>query len=122
VFPILFAAGMSLIDTTDGVMMLGADLPHGVWPSADGTRVYVGLENADVLAAIDTLTNKVIATSPMGQGAQALIYVPNAVPDGDGTQNLEPLGLAGMTTHLKLASPSPKGGQAPTACRCSIRD
>ena len=22
-------------------------LPHGLWPSGDGTRVYVGLENAD---------------------------------------------------------------------------
>jgi DNA-binding beta-propeller fold protein YncE len=22
------------------------DLPHGIWPSGDGTRVYVGLENA----------------------------------------------------------------------------
>ena len=29
-------------------------LPHGIWPSGDGTRVYVGLENADALAAIDT--------------------------------------------------------------------
>ena len=91
------------------------DLPHGIWPSGDGTRVYVGLENADVLAAIDTLTNKVIATIPIGQGAQALAYVPNAVPEGDGMQHLEPLGLAGMATHLKLASPGAKGGQAPTS-------
>ena len=22
-------------------------LPHGIWPSGDGTRIYVGLENAD---------------------------------------------------------------------------
>jgi YVTN family beta-propeller protein len=29
-------------------------LPHGVWPSGDGTRVYVGLENNDLLTAIDT--------------------------------------------------------------------
>src|SRR6478752_6485575 len=42
-------------------------LPHGIWPSGDGTRVYVGLENEDRVAAIDTLTNKVIATSPIGQ-------------------------------------------------------
>ena len=91
------------------------DLPHGIWPSGDGTRVYVGLENADVLAAIDTLTNKVIATTPTGQGPQALIYVPNAVPEGDGTQNLQPIGLAGVATHLKLASPGAKGGQAPTS-------
>ena len=38
-------------------------LPHGIWPSGDGTRVYVGLENEDGITAIDTLTNKVIATS-----------------------------------------------------------
>src|SRR6201997_4475506 len=37
------------------------NLPHGVWPSGDGTRIYVGLENDDALAAIDTATNKVIA-------------------------------------------------------------
>ena len=60
-------------------------LPHGIWPSGDGTRVYVGLENEDRIAAIDTLTNKVIATSPIGQAAQAVVYVPNAVPD-DGTR------------------------------------
>src|SRR5271169_3089365 len=29
-------------------------LPHGIWPSGDGTRVYVGLENEDRIAAVDT--------------------------------------------------------------------
>jgi YVTN family beta-propeller protein len=80
-------------------------LPHGVWPSGDGTRVYVGLENEDRLAAIDTLTNEVIATIPIGQAAQAVNYVPNAVPDGDGRKGLQPLGLAGQATHLSLVSP-----------------
>src|SRR4029077_14489640 len=47
------------------------NLPHGVWPSGDGSRVYVGLENDDTLTAIDTLTNTVFATVPIGQGAQA---------------------------------------------------
>lgn len=78
------------------------NLPHGIWPSGDGTRVYVGLENADAMAAIDTLTNKVIATVPIGQAPQAVTYVPNAVPEGDGTQNTVPLGMAGQTTHLSL--------------------
>ncbi|MDE1993274.1 MAG: YncE family protein [Rhizobiaceae bacterium] len=78
------------------------NLPHGVWPSGDGTRVYVGLENADAFAAIDTLTNKVIATIPIGQAPQAVAYVPNAVPDGDGTQNLQPLGVAGQAAHLQM--------------------
>jgi YVTN family beta-propeller protein len=79
------------------------NLPHGVWPSGDGTRVYVGLENADALAAIDTRTNKAIATIPIGQAPQALVYVPNAVPDGDGMQSLQPLGIAGEAAHLSLA-------------------
>ncbi len=79
------------------------NLPHGIWPSGDGTRIYVGLENADALAAIDTLTNKVIATVPIGQAPQALAYVPNAVPEGDGTKGLQPLGVSGQAAHLTLA-------------------
>ncbi len=79
------------------------DLPHGLWPSGDGTRLYVGLENADAVAVIDTLENRVIATVPIGQAPQALVYVPEAVPAGDGTQNLQPLGAAGGAFHLKLA-------------------
>jgi YVTN family beta-propeller protein len=78
------------------------NLPHGLWPSGDGSRIYVGLENADAMAAIDTLTNRVIATVPIGQAPQAVTYVPNAVPEGEGTQNLQPLGLAGQSTHLVL--------------------
>ena len=93
-------------------------LPHGVWPSGDGTRVYVGLENADGMAAIDTLTNTVIATVPIGQAPQAIAYVPNAVPEGPGTQGLEPLGLAGQAVHLTLAAAGAKGAardRAPTS-------
>lgn len=78
------------------------NLPHGIWPSGDGTRVYVGLENADGMTAIDTITNKVIATVPIGQAPQAVNYVPNAVPDSDGTQNTQPLGVAGQATHITL--------------------
>jgi YVTN family beta-propeller protein len=80
------------------------NLPHGIWPSGDGSRVYVGLENADAMTVIDTLTNKVVANVPIGQAPQAVTYVPNAVPEGDGTQNTQPLGLAGQTTHLALMS------------------
>ena len=78
-------------------------LPHGVWPSGDGRRVYVGLENADALAAIDTATNTVIGTVPVGQAPQAIAYVSDAVPDGPGTANLQPPGLAGQAAHLVLA-------------------
>ena len=91
------------------------NLPHGVWPSGDGTRIYVGLENADALAAIDTLANKVIAIIPIGQAPQALVYVSDAVPDGAGTQNLQPLGIAGEAAHLALAPKGKVTGKAPTS-------
>lgn len=87
------------------------DLPHGVWPSGDGSRIYVGLENADRLAAIDTTTNRVVGTIPIGQAPQAIAYVPNAVPNGDGMANLQPLGVAGNTAHLALGA---RGGPAAT--------
>jgi YVTN family beta-propeller protein len=97
------------------------NLPHGIWPSGDGSRVYVGLENADQLAAIDTSSNKVIATIPIGQAPQALVYVPDAVPDGAGTQNLQPLGVAGQAVHFSLVS---KGGskEAKSATSVSLFD
>jgi len=78
-------------------------LPHGVWPSGDGTRIYVGLENGDALAVIDTATNKVVGNVPIGQAPQAIAYVSNAVMEGDGLLNLQPLGLAGSAAHLSLA-------------------
>jgi YVTN family beta-propeller protein len=94
-------------------------LPHGVWPSGDGARMYVGLENGDAMVAIDTKTNSVIAEVPIGQAPQAIAYVPNAVPEGDGATGLQPLGLAGEATHLSLVAATggksgPAGG-APTS-------
>jgi YVTN family beta-propeller protein len=92
------------------------NLPHGVWPSGDGSRVYVGLENADALAAIDTATNTVIANVPIGQAPQAIAYVPNAAPNPDDRQNLQPLGVAGQTDHLALAAKDgAKDGKVPTS-------
>ncbi|HEY4133447.1 MAG TPA: DUF305 domain-containing protein [Gemmatimonadaceae bacterium] len=90
-------------------------LPHGLWPSGDGSRMYVGLENDDKLVAIDVATNHVVASVPIGQAPQAVNYVPNAVPDGDGMQGLEPLGAARSATHLNLAAPGSKSPSAPTS-------
>jgi DNA-binding beta-propeller fold protein YncE len=111
-------------------------LPHGIWPSGDGTRVYVGLENEDRIAAVDTLTNRVIATSPIGQAAQAVVYVPDAIPmisdhgnaamtsmpsapERAGTENLQPLGTAGLSTQLWLAPAGQKAEKAPTSVSLS---
>jgi len=73
----------------------------------------------------------VIATSPIGQAPQALVYVPDAVPavsgtenaamtrmmvvpEGHGSSNLQPLGVAGQSAQLWLAPPGAKEEKAPT--------
>jgi YVTN family beta-propeller protein len=92
-------------------------LPHGLWPSGDGKRMYVGLENGDSLIAIDTTTNKVIAEVPIGQAPQAIVYVPGAVTEGSGTHGLQPLGVAGEAAHLAMAPPNAQvtASAAPTS-------
>lgn len=77
-------------------------LPHGLWPSGDGSRIYVGLENDDGVAVIDTATNKLIATIPIGQGPQGVAYVAGAVPSGNGLANLVPLDKAREKVKLAL--------------------
>jgi len=66
--------------------------------------------------AIDTLTNKVLANIPIGQTSQALVYVPNAVPEGPGTENLTPLGEAGNSARLHLEA----GGTAFPNAQASV--
>lgn len=66
-------------------------LPHGLWPSPDGKRVYVGLEYADQVQPVDLETMKALAPIQAGQSPQALLYAPNAVTKGAGTDNLKPL-------------------------------
>jgi YVTN family beta-propeller protein len=90
------------------------ELPHGIWPSGDGTHIYVALENGTGINVIDTLTNKVEARISGGQSSQALVYVPNAVPSGDGLAHLEPLADSGMSAHLVMGSPGTSSQEAPT--------
>jgi YVTN family beta-propeller protein len=96
--------------------ILVGELPHGIWPSGDGSRVYVALENGEHCVAIDTVTNKVIANIPIGQTSQALVYVPNAVVGGSGSENLIPLGAAANTVHLHLEA----GGSALPNAEASV--
>ena len=93
-------------DTFEQVATISVgDLPHGIWPSGDGTRLYLGIENGDAVTAIDTATNTVIATIQNGQAAQALVYVPEAVSNETAAgENLQPLGIAAAAVHLKLGA------------------
>jgi YVTN family beta-propeller protein len=71
--------------------------PHGIWPSPDNTRVYVGLENGDAVDVIDTAEHAIVASIPIGQNPMALVYVAGAVRQGAGTANLSKQGL-----HLRI--------------------
>lgn len=95
------------------------DLPHGIWGSGDGSRVYVGLENQDAVLAIDTRTNKALSVIPVGQQPQALVYVPDAVRKGDGTANLAALGESAKASHLSLVA-SPQAGQLRASATVSV--
>ena len=61
------------------------------------------------------MTNAVIATIPIGQVPQAVNYVPNAVPEGDGTLGLEQLGVAGQAAHFIMVPAVGKPGPGPAA-------
>ena len=73
------------------------------------------MENGGGVQAIDTLTNKVVATIPIGQTAQALVYLPNAVPTGTGTENLTPLGQAADITKIELKAVTGTASPGPSA-------
>jgi YVTN family beta-propeller protein len=80
-------------------------LPHGIWPSGDGSRVYVGLENDDRMEVIETAHNQVIASIPIGEAPQAVVYVPNAVlPGTSGNAGLQSLGIAAQAQRLSLVA------------------
>lgn len=86
------------------------ELPHGLWAAGDGTRMYIGLENGDAVDVIDTLTQQRGDRISVGYAPQALVYVPNAVPTGEGLDNLQPPDQMLLTLNAVFASPD--GGNA----------
>jgi hypothetical protein len=56
---------------------------------------------------IDTASNKVIASIPIGQAPQAVVYVPNAVQSGaSGAEGLQPLRISRKEGHRFTTSRS----------------
>ncbi|MCD9195156.1 beta-propeller fold lactonase family protein [Streptomyces albireticuli] len=84
--------------------------PHGMWPSGDGTRMYVGMEKSDTVDVIDTATNKVTDTMGVGKEPQALVYVPDAAPAGSAA-NLGRQGLGDTPRNVPTTLPDGTAGE-----------
>ncbi|MFD9903549.1 beta-propeller fold lactonase family protein [Streptomyces sp. NPDC059063] len=84
--------------------------PHGMSPSGDGTRMYVGMEKSDAVDVIDTATNKVTDTIDVGQEPQALVYVPDAAPAGSAA-NLGRQGLGDAPRNVPTTLPDGTAGE-----------
>lgn len=76
--------------------------PHGIWPSPDNTRVYVGLEKSDTVDVIDTATRTVVATVAVGQEPQAVVYVAGAAGGVADRATLGRQGLAPGTRSVPV--------------------
>ncbi|MER3632674.1 MAG: hypothetical protein C4325_11365 [Blastocatellia bacterium] len=73
------------------------------------------VRECNAVAVIDTQTSNVADTIPIGQSPQALVYLPNAVPRGNGSHNLVPLGVVVQSAHLKLADSTTTKAQTTAA-------
>src|SRR3954468_21349345 len=85
-------------------------LPHGIWASGDGSRIYVGLENGDAVDVIDTAKNEAITRIPVGQAPQALVFVPDAAGGGGPGANPSPRPAAPEAVNIILKPPSGSEG------------
>jgi len=59
------------------------EMPHGIWPSGDDTKVYIGNENDDTVSVMETRSHSVTSVIKVGQNPQALVYVTNAISSED---------------------------------------
>ena len=89
--------------------------PHGIWPSPDNSRIYVCLESQDAVQVVETASLSVIATLKIGQMCEALVYVANAVPAGDGLAGLTQQNVNLLIQSMKLAIAG--GGNAQVVIR-----
>lgn len=86
---------VKIFDVTDNYKLIATIpvgiLPHGLWASPDGKRLYIGLEYADQVQPVNLETMTAMPAIQIGQSPQALVYAPDAVPTGKGLANLHPL-------------------------------
>ncbi|OQU99713.1 hypothetical protein CLAIMM_05309 [Cladophialophora immunda] len=86
--------------------------PHGLWGSPDNQWMFTVNEHSDTVDVISLETMAVTKTLNVGQEGQALIYVANAVPEGDGTANLGTQGLSSTAALNKIVDVTQSPGSA----------
>jgi YVTN family beta-propeller protein len=77
-------------------------LPHGLWASADGKLLYVGLEYGDQVQGINLETMETLSPVQIGQSPQALVYADQAVTDTKNVAGLSPLNDTASTQVIAL--------------------
>jgi YVTN family beta-propeller protein len=82
-------------------------LPHGIWPSADGKLMYIGLEYGDMVQGINLETMTAMKPIQIGQSPQALLYADNAVSDSGNRVGLLPLNDKTFTQVINLTAVIP---------------
>ncbi|KAL7947545.1 nitrous oxide reductase [Trichoderma barbatum] len=100
--------------------------PHGLWPSADNTYMYVVNEHSDTVDFIDLTVNppRVDKTINVGQEGQAIIYVSGAVSAAsNGSQNLGRQGLFNKPALNKILTESQphSPNKPPPSCLVTVR-
>ena len=72
---------LSVLDLTDGGRVLGTipagDSPHSVAISPDGSRVAVVAFDSSDVCVVDTATDQVIASGPVGLRPQDITWAPD---------------------------------------------
>lgn len=83
-------------------------VPHGVWSSGHGDKIFVGLEHADKLVVIHTDTFEVSKEIPIGKSPQAILYVSDSVDEKkDHEANLKPLLVKAETKAIAVKATNP---------------
>lgn len=100
--------------------------PHGLWPSADNTHLYVVNEHTDTVDFIDltVFPPKIVKTINVAQEGQSIIYVSGAVSKAsNGTQNLGKQGLFNKPALNKILTESQpqSSGKVSPSCLVTVR-
>lgn len=79
-------------------------VPHGVWSSPQGEKIFVGLELGDSVSVLDGESKKEKVKIKIGQSPQTVLYVADAITNSRaGTDNLTPLIQAVNSLEFRMS-------------------